>query len=78
MKVRDAIEALSTRYSPDEELCISWWDKYLFFDEDEAAGMDVDAAWGAAVDEFDAEEGYSFINERVYEMIRSAIFNTDV
>lgn len=73
MKVREAIEMLSKNYSPEEEICISWWDKWLFFDEDEDSDVDIDAAWSAAVDEFDAEEGYSFINQRVYEMIIDVI-----
>jgi hypothetical protein len=71
MKVSEAIKMLSTSYSPDEEICISWWDKHLFFDEE--ISEDMEEAWSNAVSEFDAEEGYSFINERIHDLVRSTI-----
>lgn len=75
MQVKEAIQLLSKHHHPDDEICISWWSRDLFLDID---GVIVDEeAWSNAVAEFDGEEGYSHINEQVYDLINGAITNTE-
>ncbi len=66
MKVSQAIKLLS-EIDPDEEICISWWERDLFTDRD---GVPVpDDAWLRAVEVFDANGGYDTINQQVYDFI---------
>ena len=66
MKVSQAIKLLS-EIDPDEEICISWWERDLFTDRD---GIPVsDDAWLRAVEVFDANGGYDTINQQVYDFI---------
>ena len=70
MKVSKAIEFLS-EMNPDEEICISWWERDLFTDRE---GVPVsDDAWSDAVAEFDAEGGYDSVNQQVWELVNYAI-----
>lgn len=76
MKVKEAIEALSKNYSPDDDICISWWDIDLFKGSLEDAEMDekeIVKRWGKAVDDFDKEFGYDFINSQVYDILYGVI-----
>jgi hypothetical protein len=53
MKVSKAIEMLS-RYSPEQEVCILWWDKPQFENYD---GLELtDAGWEKICKEFDEWE----------------------
>ncbi len=66
MKVSQAIKLLS-EIDPDEEICISWWERDLFTDRD---GTPVsDDAWLRAVEVFDVNGGYDNINQQVYDYI---------
>jgi hypothetical protein len=72
MKVRDAIELLST-YKPDDEICIAWWTRELFEDPD---GEDPSVeAWSHAVAEFDREEGYEHMNRQMWVLIHGALMD---
>jgi len=75
MKVAQALELLSRYHHPDEEICISWWSRDLFLDID--GEVVSEEAWGNAVDEFDKAEGYPHINEQVYDLLFSAITETE-
>jgi hypothetical protein len=72
MKVSEAIEMLSKFYKPDDELCISWWGKELFPDADDNPCTDEN--WLKAVDDFDAHEGYEYINTKVWDNLNYAIY----
>ena len=65
MKVKQIIEMLS-RYSPDEELVMVWWDKPLF---DKLDGLDLsDESWDRICKEFDEwEDAGSDVNQWVLD-----------
>jgi hypothetical protein len=66
MKVSHAIKLLS-EIDPDEEICISWWERDLFTDRDRTPVSD--DTWHKAVAVFDANGGYDTINQQVWEFI---------
>jgi len=73
MKVSKAIELLS-EINPDEEICISWWEKDLF---NELDGTPVsEEGWLNAVAEFDNAGGYPSINSEVHTYLHQAIIET--
>lgn len=63
MKVSKAIELLS-ELNPDEEICISWWERQLFTDTENVIVSE--EKWNEAVAEFDIEGGYDSVNEQVW------------
>ena len=70
MKVSRAITLLS-KLNPDDEICISWWERGLFLDtEDQVISEDL---WLYAVDEFDNNEGYELANETTWGYLNQAI-----
>lgn len=69
VKAKEAIEILS-RYSPEDELCILWWDKPQFDNLDEMTLTD--EGWGKICKEFDAwdnagQEVTEWINDATFE-----------
>jgi hypothetical protein len=70
MKVKDAIKVLK-QYDKNEELCISWWGRELFYDENNE--MISEETWAAAVDEFDNAEGYDSANQLVWSFLNMSI-----
>jgi hypothetical protein len=64
MKVSQAIKLLS-EINPDDDICISWWEKDLFNEED---GTPVsEEGWLNAVVDFDNSSGYPTVNEEVFK-----------
>lgn len=70
MKISQAIVMLKSYGSMDDEICISWWSKDLFDDDDNHISRQ---AWDDAVGVFDAEEGFDWINGQMYETINDLI-----
>ena len=70
MKVSKAIELLS-ELNPDEEICISWWERQLFTDTEDVIVSE--EKWKEAVAEFDIEGGYETINEQVWNFLYFSI-----
>lgn len=70
MKYKDAIALLST-YDQEEEVCISWWGRELF--EDPEGEPISNESWGYAVAEYDREEGYDHMNQKMWVLINGAI-----
>lgn len=68
MKVKDALQMLS-RYSPDDEIIIMWWD-YELVNSWESLTTD---EWSDVVDELDEMEPES---ERVAEAIVDTVYAT--
>ncbi len=69
MKVSEAISMLQ-RHDPNETLCISWWTQDLFTDDDFEITKE---NWELAVAEYEAEEGYRFANEIIWNNISDLI-----
>jgi hypothetical protein len=65
MKIKQVIEMLS-RYSPEDELCILWWDKPQF---DNMDGLLLDEeAWARICKEFDEwEHAGSEVNQWILD-----------
>lgn len=70
MLVRQIIEVLQERYSPETELFIDWWDKeHIEYSTGETMGNDV---WARAVEI--AEDGdQSYPNSMISEMLFDAV-----
>lgn len=81
MKVKDIIANLTERYSPDDELIITWWDRNLFLvpdDLDETGHREPTCEeWDDAVATFDDTGWGDHIDmvlfDTVYELVRDAV-----
>jgi len=76
-KIKVAIEMLSNLYDPEEDICISWWDKHYFnnlFIDTKLSPL-TDEEWEDAVDEFNYQEGFGHCNEQVADRIFQSIVN---
>lgn len=76
-KVKEAIEMLTNLYDPEEDICISWWDKDLMAQQfvDYKLNPLTDEEWEDAVDEFNYQEGFDYCNEQVADRIFQSIVN---
>jgi hypothetical protein len=75
MKVSQAIKLLS-EINPDDDICISWWEKDLFNEED---GTPVsEEGWLNAVADFDNSSGYPTVNEEVWTFLYQSINSIEV
>ena len=75
MKIKQAIEMLS-RYSPDDEICILYWDKEQFDYRDDEHEVLTTEKWAEICKEFDEWEyaGHSvseWISEAVHDNLES-------
>lgn len=78
MKVKDIITNLTERYSPDDELVITWWDRDLFTLPTDTDDRPVTAdEWSDAVATFDNAGWGDYIDmvlfDTVYELVRDAV-----
>jgi len=75
MKVREVITMLNTYKDQEQEICASWWDRDLFnpsYKDTNAVPIPVDV-WNRAVQSFDEEQGFDFINSNMYDLIEGLI-----
>jgi hypothetical protein len=75
MKVKDAIELLSSTYDSDDEICIAWWSS-ASFENSEGEPISKES-WSYAVEEFDREEGYDHMNQQMWVLIHGAIMDAE-
>ena len=55
----------------DEEICVSWWGRDVFTDED--GNQIPEEKWLIAVEDFDANEGYATANQIVWDLLNYAM-----
>ena len=72
MKVSNAIKMLSVNFDQDEEICISFWGRDLFTEED-TGELVSEELWGYAVQDFNNEQGYDLANETVWKNLWSVM-----
>ena len=68
MKVSQALKLLS-EINPDEEIAISWWESNMFTDKDNNELSADSELWVTAVAVFDANGGYSSVNQQVWDYL---------
>jgi len=68
MKVSQAIKLLSG-IDPDEEIAISWWESNMFTDKDNNELSADSELWVNAVAVFDANGGYSSVNQLTWDYL---------
>jgi hypothetical protein len=68
MKVSQAIKLLS-EIDPDEEIAISWWESNMFTDKDNNELSADSELWVNAVAVFDANGGYSSVNQLAWDYL---------